>query len=285
METFQDFFKELRDRASNPLFSSFLIAWLVFNWPIPIGLIFYEPVDLKADGFDSYFKMIKGYYDNMNMIVYPTVVSLFYTFVFPYITARIKLIHANITAKNESDILKGAKGGQMPVMKYIKLRDESHLVIERLNALIESESQLMLDNTSIKEEVLTLKQEIDRKDEQIAARASCISHLELTSQNSLIGSWNVTIESPGSEPFFTVWKISRDMIHIEEETFLIDELIINPFTRRIAFRMSNQLVENFSILTYFFSSNEECTILRSVGSKTKNGKIVMRKIIANLQPI
>jgi hypothetical protein len=32
-----DFFKDVKERFSSPLFSSFIIAWLIINWKVPVA--------------------------------------------------------------------------------------------------------------------------------------------------------------------------------------------------------------------------------------------------------
>jgi hypothetical protein len=54
MDKLSDFFKDLKERVSAPLFSSFALAWLIFNWKIPIALFFYKNQNLSADGYNSY---------------------------------------------------------------------------------------------------------------------------------------------------------------------------------------------------------------------------------------
>lgn len=79
-----DFFKEIKVRISSPLISSFLIAWLAINWRIPVALMFYKQVELKADGYASYFNLISVIPVNRAFVL-PLIVALFYTFCFPVI--------------------------------------------------------------------------------------------------------------------------------------------------------------------------------------------------------
>jgi hypothetical protein len=49
-----DLLKELKDRLSNPLIFSFIIAWLFFNWQITVGLLLYKNDQLIRDGYFFY---------------------------------------------------------------------------------------------------------------------------------------------------------------------------------------------------------------------------------------
>jgi hypothetical protein len=279
MEAFQDFFKELRNRASNPLISSFVIAWLIFNWPIPIGLFFYEPADLKSDGFNSYFQMIKGYYDNCKMIVYPTLVSLFYTFAFPHITALVKLIHAGISARNESAILDASKDGKMPVMKYIALKEESKKVIDNLNSLIESESETISQNIILQSEVLALKQRESDLKHKHDSHIGYMNLLEQNTKHSINGLWKITIHYSNKPTKETFWSILDEIINDDDGTvFLIENLVIDPFSRRISLRLKEAVDRQADLYIFFMQADETYSNISSMKNHRNNATIQMQKV-------
>jgi hypothetical protein len=104
METFKDFFSDLKDRISNPFISSFVISWLIINYPITIGLLFYDQEQLIVDSYTSYLDLIARNKGLVNMIFYPSGFALFYTFLFPYFKARIIIFNSTLTSSTDSKI-------------------------------------------------------------------------------------------------------------------------------------------------------------------------------------
>lgn len=112
-------------------------------------MIFYKPVDLQSDGFNSYYELIKSYSNWRYTAILPFVFTCAYTFGFPYIKAWIKLLHAKISIKNESDILDATREFIMPIEKYIKLRDSYYDSAKELRFIIESQSEIQMENVRL----------------------------------------------------------------------------------------------------------------------------------------
>lgn len=85
MEKISDFLKDFLDRLSSPLFASFIISWIFFNWKVPVALIFYSFDDLKADGYKSFNDLILHSVDTAHGIIYPLLCALAYCFIFPLV--------------------------------------------------------------------------------------------------------------------------------------------------------------------------------------------------------
>lgn len=47
MERLTDFMDEIKIRLRNPLFASFVFAWLIWNWKIWIGLFWHNDQSLQ----------------------------------------------------------------------------------------------------------------------------------------------------------------------------------------------------------------------------------------------
>src|SRR5688500_18619166 len=96
MDKLSDFFKDLKERVSAPLFSSFALAWLIFNWKIPIALFFYKNQNLSADGYNSYIDLISKNIIPANTLWKPLLAALFYTFGYPVIRTYILAFNTKI---------------------------------------------------------------------------------------------------------------------------------------------------------------------------------------------
>jgi hypothetical protein len=252
MDAFKDFFVELKDRANNPLISSFVIAWLLFNWPIPIGLLFYTPRDLPADGYHSYYHLIKGNYDNCKMLVYPAIVCLFYTFAFPYIKAWVKLFHADISAKNETDILKVTKEGSMPVSKYIKLKDEAKETLDALKKVLGDEQEIIRKNSELAIINSTYAKSNSDLQNEFLSKQSELDYLKTMTQiNIIIGTWTYEYLAINGNRQRSEWYITSSSIKTSDGlTYSISQFILDPFSLKLSLALFR---EDGSLIVEYFS--------------------------------
>src|SRR5207302_5085956 len=93
MEKISDFFKELKERISSPLFFSFIVSWLIWNWRIPVALLFYKPSDLIADGYKSYFDVIEKDLHTNYIFCYPLLSAIGYTLLYPLLRSCIEALN------------------------------------------------------------------------------------------------------------------------------------------------------------------------------------------------
>jgi len=278
METIKDFFKELKDRSSNPLISSFIISWLFCNWPITIGLLFYKFENLKADGYTSYNDMIFKNHDIGNMVLYPLIIALSYTFIFPWVRASIKLFHAKIESKNETDILEASKSGAIPIKKYIEQRDLLVKSIEQLKEIFKSEEEIKTQNISLNTENIDLQRRISTLENSLSELENRYSIMDNTASDFLLhGDWLVNIEFSNKESEEHFWNISGDIVREGRKSWIIQALTINPFERLVAFNLrSEDGGMNYSAI--FLRSNENYTELRSVPGDFRYNSFRMNKV-------
>jgi hypothetical protein len=255
METIKDFFGELKERASNPLVSSYVIAWLIFNWPITIGILFYSQEELQLDGVRSYVDLVSRNSSIWLNLVLPAIFALAYTFVFPYVKAVVKLYHAKISAKNESDILKATKDGMMPVKKYIELRDTQNLVTTQLRELIDSQSTIHNLNTEL---TTKLSEESNRYNELAAENAKNLKTLDIyyiyTQAGILDGKWNFIVTVNDQLQATEQWEFSSGTLKVNDgNIFRVRNMVTNNLSKSIAFQLYNIDGDNRrSAKTYFF---------------------------------
>lgn len=159
MTGIKDFFEELKIRIANPLISSFIISWLVCNWKIVVLLLFYKSEDFPVDGSTSYIDYISDNYNFLVAIFMPMVGAVAYTAASPIVSAKVKLFYAEISAKNNSDILKSTDERSMPMKKYIKLLKEINDQKKEIQELAAVEGQITLELEEKKRELEGLKSE------------------------------------------------------------------------------------------------------------------------------
>lgn len=172
MDDFKDFFKDLRDRVSNPFVVSFIISWLFANWPITVALIFYDDAEVKSDGFRSLYHLIAYYATFMSIVIEPVLSAIIFTFCFPYIKSWIKLHNAKLKAKNESSILKATSENSVSLKRYIEMLDETKNIQKKLEEVIESQSKYQEEN-------ILLVSKLNDKDIEISRLKDSLANLQL----------------------------------------------------------------------------------------------------------
>lgn len=153
MDKISEFFKELKDRVSNPLFFSFIIGWIGFNWKIVIGLLFYSIQQLQKDGYSSYQNLILTESNFYCSFLWPFLIALGYTFVFPIFRNLIHMSNAWNQKWGTEKTLSILKDGKISVSKYIQLREvyeKRRLTIEEV---LQKESEFVTENERLKSEL------------------------------------------------------------------------------------------------------------------------------------
>lgn len=89
MEKVSDFFSELKERISNPLILSFLIAWCCHNYQILVTIIFYKIEDLRRDNYRSYLAVIQSRESLTHFLYIPLGFAIAYTVLFPFLKIAI----------------------------------------------------------------------------------------------------------------------------------------------------------------------------------------------------
>ncbi|GGG99909.1 hypothetical protein [Pedobacter zeae] len=229
MEQFKDFFADLKERVSSPLISSFVISWLLINWPITVGLLLYKQQDLKADGFRSYYELIKGYSNWTYTALIPFLLALIYTFAFPYLKAWIKLLNAKIDNRNETNILRATSEGSMPVKKYIELRETHADLTTKLRGIIEDQSVVQTQRDGLLIQVAEFENMVEKLEHYNESLKNQLVKMEdnfKADLGILRGRWEVQrIES--SELVKEEWLIEDNLV--TKATNPIRSYVINNF--------------------------------------------------------
>ncbi|MDH7462612.1 hypothetical protein QEG73_15045 [Chitinophagaceae bacterium 26-R-25] len=162
---FKEFFKDIKDRLTSPLISSFIISWLVINWKVPIGLFFYKNQELSADYYKSPIDLITKVYSPFYFILLPLFTSCLYVFCYPWIKNLIHFYQLLVN-KNKEDItikMTSENTVQMHILYDIKRQYKEKET--ELSILLRSEQEKYLEKldgintniTALQEEVNSLK--------------------------------------------------------------------------------------------------------------------------------
>jgi hypothetical protein len=159
MDKISDFFKDLKERISNPLFSSFIVSWLVFNWKIIIGLFFYENNELKVDGYTSYLDFLSKHLMSSDIVWKPLSAALIYTFIFPFVRNCILAFNSWTRSWGNVWNLSISKTSTVSVAKYIQLREVYQKRTSLLEEVLEEEGAYLRQYEEERNKVLHLTKE------------------------------------------------------------------------------------------------------------------------------
>jgi hypothetical protein len=205
MDKVYDFFKDIKERLSNPLLSSFIIAWMIVNWKIIIGLLFYSNQELILDGYSSYIDFVSKNLTSFNAFWQPLLAALLYTFAFPFLRNCILAFNSWIKAWGNSWNLSLSRTSKISVDKYVQLREVYQARTSLLEQVLDKESTHLKEYEEEKNKVLNLT---NQKNEIFSELQKWRSINDVSQLN---GEWEVHY-SPGPEPSIYRVRINHGMI-------------------------------------------------------------------------
>lgn len=159
MDKISDFFKDIKERLSSPLFSSFIISWLIINWKVFVGLIFYKIDQLRLDGYNSYIDLITKNYSLIDYLCLPGSGAILYTFGYPFLKNWILTFDAWIKSWGSISRLKRSREGMISVTKYMKLRHGYEERIKAVEEVLGKEMVYINQTVALRDEVKKLTEE------------------------------------------------------------------------------------------------------------------------------
>ncbi|KQS41762.1 hypothetical protein [Pedobacter sp. Leaf194] len=175
MDTFKDFFADLKDRISNPFISSFVIGWVIFNYPIIVALLFYKQTELKVDGYTSYLNIIENCRNDNNMLWHPLLVAIMYTFLVPFFKSGVRIFNSWLLTSTDGIVYSMTKNKVVSVELHTKVSSDLEEVKSRYVESIAKESVYKDQNTAL----------LSRIDDLNALQNEIVSKLNADHDNQL----------------------------------------------------------------------------------------------------
>lgn len=182
MDKISEILNSVKERVSNPLIFSFLVSWLVYNWKIPVALIWFDEKQISANGCNSIFEFIENENKSNYNFWIPFGFAILYTFGFPIIKGVIKLFNTKIAKLIDEIEIKILDNGKVSMDKYLSLRNEYISKIEDLENIISEESILKNENRKL----LESNSQLEKEKIKIYTKAS-----ESTHNDFLNGIWKI----------------------------------------------------------------------------------------------
>lgn len=277
----KDFFKDIKDRLSNPFFISFIISWLIYNWPIMISIFLYKRSDLEKDHYASFFDLINSRQSTCRMIIYPFVSAVAYCVLFPWIKAAIEWIQARATSWGDSEVLKATKAGWMPFQSYIDMRNTMQQSIDSLQELNLSQGVTKEENNKLSAEKIELENKILLKDAEIIKSNELLLTLQKVADlASLAGKWDVTEVSQTGVVTEKEWHIESNSISIApHDVYRVAKFIVNPFKNDVTLQLEN--LKSKVWLTYILQRSSDLNTLYFNNQQGFREFKMVRKIFTN----
>jgi len=236
MNTIKDFLSELKDRLTNPLISSFIVSWLLWNWPITVSFLFYSQEQLRLDQHNSYIDLILKHASSDNMLLYPLVCSIVYTLIFPLVKGAIIFFNAWVVSQTDTRILHSTKSTAIPIGRFLRLKEDNQNISNELNIIYKEEKKTGEENVRLKHQLVEKEEQLKQLNDQFHDLESKLNKLN---DNSLLGRldgrWEITIKSERSK----IWEIDKHMIEeLDSDTLLkIDNYVFDPLANNVSFTL------------------------------------------------
>lgn len=251
MEKANEFFKNLKDRLSNPLVFSFIISWLVSNWEIVVALVWHDNKQIENEGCRSVFEFISQKLNWLQSFIIPFSVALAYTFLMPVIRVWINALYTKIDKWSEDWKLEILKGGKISIDKYLQLKANLDKRSKILEEVISSESTYINNSNELSTELYTLKNTLNETTSKLNTANTFIK--ELQDWKIIDGAWQNNYE-------INDFKKGTESIYIENgKYYIINSIGIKEYKFDI---------RNF----YFDNRNQNIFFVKEVVSEEKTSR-------------
>lgn len=212
MEKIKDIFDNIKDRFSNPIVFSFVCTWLILNWQITIGLLWYDSQQIAKTGCASIFEFIADKLNRYDGFWWPLLYALLYTLFMPTIKNLIRALYSWTAKWGDNWNLKILDGGKISINKYLKLRADHEKRSKILEEVIEKESTYLNDYNRVKTDLLETQTKLNEVIQRLNEKDTFIQ--ELRDIKILQGIWENNYELPDGTK-------GKETVHIERDKYFI----------------------------------------------------------------
>lgn len=259
MSDYFDSFKLfLYERVSNPLFSSFIVSWIIFNYLFVMIFFSGENYSVKLHLIYVYFgeRDFLGVVNSFGRgLIYPLISSLLYIFLFPIFSKYIVGFHYS-----QATVLKNLKNeaeGEILVTKkqareFIREKNEAERALEDLRERHKAEVK------SINSQAEELNSRIEGLQRSLVDKEKEISELKTTSESK--------------DSSYKKLETVNGFMEIRIESLEKENLEINQLREKMSNQVNGLVAENKKI-------NSENVRLRNEISSTKAELLLLQKAV------
>jgi hypothetical protein len=174
MKEFSDAIKAtLYERATSPLYSTFVFSWLIWNWKIPMVILFGDKQSTRIDYIDNYVDSFE--IPLLTLLIWPLVSAIFLLLLLPYFSNWIYKIALKFKQKRLDFKTKSESSSILSAEKALELYKE----------LSEIKGQLAAEMAEKKLQVTDVNQENQSLKEEVSNQTRVIGELKIEMQSSL----------------------------------------------------------------------------------------------------
>lgn len=207
MDNITEFFKEFKNRLTNPLFVSFIISWLIINWRIPIGIFGYSIAELKLDGYNSYADLILKNASTWNYLLQPLICAISYTLLFPVIRMWIMAFLSYFKKRSDNWNTKIMGDYYVPMSRFMKQEQKYDELAKTLTKIYTEDSKTVSENVELKTQILKLNEDLVVEKEKMPQmrleiedmKSGYQRYISFNNVNCISGEWILIRTNPNSE--------------------------------------------------------------------------------------
>ncbi|WP_293916566.1 MULTISPECIES: hypothetical protein [unclassified Sphingobacterium] len=183
-----DLLKSINLRLNNPFILSFCISWIFWNWPIVVGLIWYNSSSIEKLGYENYTMLIKENANPWRNYIWPTVFALAY----PFVKWFFSWVQTWVGIKEEKTIKIVSGKGYVPTSRYLRVVEQYEADVLKLSKIIEDEGILVAENIQLKTQITEKDAELSKSNGVIkGADDKLINMEEKTKIKMFDGNWEI----------------------------------------------------------------------------------------------
>lgn len=157
MEKVTEFFKNLTERVSNPLLSSYLVSFLIVNWKFTIAIFLYNRSSIVDIGYKNYFDLVQKEVNGW----YPLFFAICFTASFPWIKYIIKVYIGVIKSKADTVYYRKTSDHTMPISKFQQVKEEYDKQNKQLEVIVAQEKDSLNTINELRIDIDNKKRFID----------------------------------------------------------------------------------------------------------------------------
>ena len=248
--------KNIKERLASPLFFSFILSWIIFNWEVTVALLWYDP-EPKSLGHESLIKYIRDNTNKEFSFIIPICFAIGYTLLNPIIKNLISAFRTWNSKWGGDWNLRILKGSKVPIDKHLAFRKNYDKRTKVLEDVITNES---VTQKRIEETTTALFEEQNQKGKLMNELSYARDLVDnFTNLTVLEGNWIKVTERVLSDDSLTEkFRIMQGSVYIEnEQIFIIQSFAYNKRNRNLSFVLWHIKDSKFySFIDVSFSHND-----------------------------
>ncbi|RZJ40769.1 MAG: hypothetical protein EOO19_15200 [Chryseobacterium sp.] len=225
MDDFKDFFKDLRDRITSPLFGSFIISWLVCNWELVFLILFNNADTLKKDRYSIiYYSFLNQ--PTYKLLLFPLIGAGIYLYFYPIVKNEIKLYHATKQAENDHRILEKTRGYSIPLENYIEQLDGFEKEKKSLADQIAEQIQIREQRNDAISKASEMQEKLSKLETSNADLQAELTNIKSLNNSMVNGIWKADLTYEDNTSEIQKWEFEDSVLTTPTRSYLVSDFFV-----------------------------------------------------------